>query len=183
MDMNCIKENLKLAKFGEKIVNDMEVDVLFKYSAIACHEEGTSAIFSFISDDNGGKLNMKSNQALINCFKSKLYELEPTSKLIVESDHEAMKTCNTNFINLAPNKMRNEYVNYNAAVSKITCGKVTPNEFTIIFLKGILIDLVELDADVMKSEAKEIKETENTATKHAYDCIMNRFEDEDSNKV
>ena len=180
---DCIRENLKLDKFGEMTVTEMEQSILYKHVAIACHEEALNEIFSFACNINNGKFDFSSNIKLINCFKSKLFELEPTSKLIVESDQEAMKTCNTNFINLVPNTLRNEYVNYNAAVSKLSCGKVTSTEFTIMFLKVFLIDLVDLDEDVKKSEAKDIKEKESTVAKYGFDCIMKRLEDEYNNKV
>jgi len=180
---DCIRENLKLGKFGEMTVSEMEQNVLYKHSAIACHEDALNEIFSFTANINDGKFDFKSNLELIKCFKSKLFELEPTSKLIVESDHEAIQTCNTNFINLVPNKLRNEYVNYNAAVSRLSCGKVTQTEFTIMFLKIFLIELVDLDEDVIKSETKELKEKESTIAKYGFDCIMKRLEDEYNNKI
>jgi len=183
VDNDCIREHLKLDKFGEKCITEMEQDILYKYSAIVCHEDTLNELFSFTCNINDGKFDFKSNLELINCFKSKLFELEPTSKLIVESDYEAIQTCNTNFINLLPNQLRNEYVNYNAAVTNLSCGKVTPNEFTIMFIKLFLIDLADLDENLKKSETKEIKEMENTFTKYAYDCIIKRLEDEDNNKV
>jgi hypothetical protein len=183
LNLDCFREHLQLNEFGEKLVNGIERDVLYKHSAVMCHEDVLNEYLSFKSNDRGGKLNFKSNTELINCFKSKLFELEPSSKLIAESDHESIESCKTNFINLVPNTLRNDYVNYNAVVTDLTCGKVSQNEFTINFIKGFLIDLVDLNEDVKKSEAKETIETENLYTKYAYDCIIKRFEGEDANKV
>ncbi|KAL7041324.1 hypothetical protein ACKWTF_000726 [Chironomus riparius] len=183
INFQCFKEHLQLDKYGDKLVNGFEEDVFYKHSAIMCHEDVINEFMSSRSNDAGGKFNFKSNKELIKCFKSKLFEIEPTSKLIVDSDHENIKKCNTSFINLVPNKLRNEYVNYNAVITDLTCGKLTQNEFTINFIKGFLVDLVDLDEDVKKSEAKEIKEAENLFTKYAYDCIIKRFEDEDGSEV
>lgn len=183
IDIECFKENLQMDKFGEKFVTEIEQDVLYKQATLACHEYAINEFLSYKCNDRGGKLNFNSNTKLINCFKAKLFELEPTSKLISEADHDVIKSCNTNFINLVPNSLRNDYVNYNAVVEQLTCGKFSQNDFTIIFLKGFLIDLVDLDEVVKKTEAKEIKEKENLFIKHAYDCIIKRFEDEDANKL
>lgn len=183
IDFECFKEKLQLDKFGDKHVTEIEKDILYKHSAVVCNEEVINEVFSFKRNERGVKYDFSSNIKLINCFKSKLFELQPTSKLISDADHESIKTCNTNFINLVPNSLRNEYVNHNAIVNDLTCGKVSQNDFTINFVKQFLVDLVELDEDVRKSEAKEIFDTENLYIKYSYDCIIKKFEDGDSELI
>lgn len=183
IDFDCIKDKLQMDKFGSKFINEIEQDILYKQAAIACHEDVLSELISFKGDGRAGKFDLESNPEAVNCFKAKLFELEPTSKLITEADQESIKACKSNFIYLVPNKMRNEFVNYNAAVNDLTCGKVTQNDFTALFVKGFIVELSDLDEDLKKSEAKEIKEKEKLFTKHAFDCIIKKFEDEDVNEV
>jgi len=179
-DDNCIKENLKLNKYGEKSLTLFEFNFLFDYLRFYCSEQ--SAIeyeansYKFLISHFG----IASSKYAIPCMKKKVLDLEPTTKYVKIIDGNKPDCIYDTFSEGLPFGLRFIYEQNAKDTLEFakTCSQVSLDEYTKIILKSVLYNLVGFSDDEKASEELKLMKEYKEFKKIGHDCIIKKFESE-----
>jgi len=172
----CIAQHLKLEKFGHKTVNEAEEDILMDSALFKCSESDAFIAGKLIKTRVIKTYELDEDVNFMNCLKSKLVELEPTTTLVSTQDRKKLSSCTDEFQHLLPFVLKDFLNTLNEHILNTTCGKVTAIGHTKTFIKEFLVCTEDLSTAIRNIEEKKLLKEMKFTQNSAYDCIMTRFE-------
>ena len=177
IDMDCVKNLLKLPQNNKMLVNQLEETVFKAASYLKCSDE--KKIFNEYSNifvHNGMKKQL-------TCLIWHLQRLEPTSKLVenFEITEDGIKECDKNFPIEEIESEIGGVTTTLGPLSAFTCGAVTDNwvnDFLRFVSKGSIIKYGDINEELKQAETKKLMEYFKEITFGTANCITKRFEDD-----
>ncbi|KAL7041325.1 hypothetical protein ACKWTF_000727 [Chironomus riparius] len=171
----CMAEYMQLSKYGGKLVNEFEQNLLVDSASYMCTGSAADQLSKTLKVNTLKSFNLDEDDDFIACLSSKLLTLEPTTKLAV---YDRTKTCKTSFVNFLPEHLKSYLKNTNAQVTKSTCDQITADYNTKIFVKQYLLLLKNVEANLKKNEDEQLLKQMKFMWKAGYHCMFNRFKNE-----
>ena len=175
----CMAEYMQLSKYGGKLVNEFEQNLLVDSASYMCTGIAADQLSKTLKVNTLKSFNLDEDDEFITCLSSKLLELEPTTKLAKD---DKAKTCKTSFVNFLPEHLKSYLKNTNAQVTKSTCGQVSADYNTKVFIKQYLMLVKNMTINFEKNENDKLLKEMKFMWKAGYHCMMNRFKKEDQFK-
>lgn len=175
-NLDCIKEQMKLAEHGDKEMYIDEVNVIVIKALTKCSEHDGQNFFRLLIQENLDKF-AKNDQ---KCAKLKLHRQNSQSKFIANFNAESMteedKTECVNQANAEDVQIRSKIADRIGTddVAAITCGHFETDELKIVFQTFALL-ANENDAEVKNSETENLAAYLVGKVDKIYDCLFARL--------
>lgn len=174
----CMSEYMQLSTYGQQLINEFEQNVLFDSASYKCTEWAADQLDKILKRNIIKQFRLDENEEFIACLSSKLFELEPTTKL---ASDDRTKTCKTSFVDFLPEHLQSHLDNSNKQVVKSSCGQISADYNTKVFIKQYLMLVKNVETNVRKMEELQLLKEMKFMWKVVYDCMMNRFKNENEN--
>lgn len=174
----CMSEYMQLSIYGEKSINEFEQDLLVDSASYKCTEWAADQLNKMLKKNIIQQFRLDENEEFIACLSSKLLELEPTTKL---ANDDRTKTCKTSFVDFLPEHLQSYLKNSNEQVMKSSCGQISADHNTKVFVKQYLLLVKNVETNLRKKEEAQLLKEMKFMWNAGYNCIMNRFKNENLN--
>ncbi|KAL7041323.1 hypothetical protein ACKWTF_000725 [Chironomus riparius] len=171
----CMSHHLKISKFGNKTINEVEEQILLDSALFICSESDAFKAGKLIQTRLMKTYKLDEDENFINCLKSKLLELDPSTKLVNIEDRKKLSTCTNQFQNLFPEHLKDFINTINEHIFNTTCGKVSIDDHTKTYIKSFLVCSEDLSPADRNIEERQLLKELKFNVMSGYNCLMAKF--------
>jgi len=174
IDIDCVRDFLKLPQNDKIIINEVEEMIFIVGALLKCTDE--DKVFKNFMNDFVRKDMNKS----LDCLKWHLKQHEPESKLIekvhiLADEKECIKKLQTTRLK----ERQKDYESILGPLNVFSCGAVTGvDDYTRFVAKGALIKYGDYSEEQKASETDRLKEYFKNITFATINCITKRYEND-----
>ncbi|KAL7012475.1 hypothetical protein ACKWTF_014867 [Chironomus riparius] len=154
IDFDCVNQKLNILKNERKTVLEVEATILIASAKLRCLKIpliNFSKLFL-----NFAVLKHQRSEKTMSCARYLLKQVEPTSKLLISSNHVYNDDNSSCYITFKLyTDLAKDYKNHVGDLKDSSCGAITDEFVKILTLKTLLL-IAQKDEEVKKIEAKEL---------------------------
>ncbi|CAG9810860.1 unnamed protein product [Chironomus riparius] len=181
LNLNCIKEKLKLSENGDKQLKDIEIMILVTKSITACSGHDASEFWKAFIEDNMPKGNFKMSAKDLQCVKLNYKHNNPESRLVSDFDVNSLTEAQ---IQACDEEIKEKDSHLEDGIARtidgsdlkiITCGVLdVPKVKNILYKMSILANVN--NSVLVNSEVEKLPEMFVQLVDKIFDCIIARLD-------
>lgn len=177
IDINCVKDRLKLSEFGDKDVDQYTFLTAFFPALTLCSGNSEEFVGMFLLYMTN---SVRKSTDAADCFKLKIQEIEPTAIILEGFDSNSVRFSKEDCDDIVNQKDIKEYIDdYNHEIGNIeilTCGVIKENEILKLVFTYAILALGNLESNIEAAVKKNQIENLLTKVESLEKCAMDSIE-------